>query len=514
MDSRFKKFAPFSLYLAIAAAIVMGGLYIVQREFNLYIQISLALFVVGLAGYVILDPDSVRQFLTGRQARYGSNAVLLSIAFVGILVVVNYLVYQNSTRWDLTEDQQNTLTDETQATLDTLEQPIQVSAFYTPDLPTTTAETLLDNFGFYAGDNFEYQFIDPLTEPVAAQQAGITQNGTLVVQYGERSEQITNPSEMELTSAIIRLISGEERVVYFLTGHGELSPNETGEAGYYQVKSTLERKNYKVEMLSLLSTNTIPEDASLIVIDGPSQPVSENEIALISEYLDAGGSLIVMEEPTIVTNFGDSIDPLAEYLNANWGIELGNNIVIDTTSSQPFVAYANSYASHPVTEEVGQVSTAFPTVRSVTVSENAPVDVNATELILTAAQTWAETDLDSLANNEEPTASEDDLIGPISLAVLAEKSAGSRVAVFGDVQFATDDNFNYLGNGDLIVNTVDWAVGQEELIDLTPRTAMQRLLLPPQPYTMNLILLGTVFLMPGIVLVAGIVVWIQRRRRG
>jgi hypothetical protein len=68
-------------------------LYIVQREFSLAIQISLSLVLIGLALYVILDPQRVRKGLTGRQARYGSNAILLSVAFIGIVVVINYLFF-------------------------------------------------------------------------------------------------------------------------------------------------------------------------------------------------------------------------------------------------------------------------------------------------------------------------------------------------------------------------------------------------------------------------------------
>ena len=69
-------------------------------------------------------------------------------------------------------------------------------------------------------------------------------------------------------------------------------------------------------------------------------------------------------------------------------------------------------------------------------------------------------------------------------------------------------------NGDLFINTIDWAGGQEELISLTPKTPTQRMMLPPEPYMVNLILLGVVFVLPGAVLISGIVVWVQRRRRG
>src|SRR5512133_3606592 len=47
---------------------------------NLALQISIALLIVGLAAYEIMTPDTVRRFLTGRQARYGSNSLILTIA--------------------------------------------------------------------------------------------------------------------------------------------------------------------------------------------------------------------------------------------------------------------------------------------------------------------------------------------------------------------------------------------------------------------------------------------------
>ncbi|NIP43347.1 MAG: hypothetical protein GWN00_23855, partial [Aliifodinibius sp.] len=104
-------------------------------------------------------------------------------------------------------------TEETLDTLDSLEEPVQITAFFSPNRPTTNAEAVLERFKFYSDGLVEYEFIDPLTNPVAAQEANITQDGTLVIEYGDRSEQITNPSELEITSAIVRLISGEEHVV-------------------------------------------------------------------------------------------------------------------------------------------------------------------------------------------------------------------------------------------------------------------------------------------------------------
>ena len=186
MKRDWRRFAPFALYLSILAAIVSAGLYIVFREFNLPLQISLALVVLGLAIFVILDPERSRQALTGRQARYGSNAVVMGLAFIGILGVVNYLIYQNPKRWDLTENQQFTLAPETLDTLNTLPEPVNATAFFTQRTPSDTAEGLLDQYKFKGDGQFDYQFINPEADPVAAQQAEITRDGTVVLRMGER----------------------------------------------------------------------------------------------------------------------------------------------------------------------------------------------------------------------------------------------------------------------------------------------------------------------------------------
>ena len=85
----------------------------VTDKLNLALQISIGILVIGLATYVMLSPDTIRRFLTGRQARYGSNSLILALAFAGIIFAANYIVFNNPKSWDLTEDKSNTLAPET-----------------------------------------------------------------------------------------------------------------------------------------------------------------------------------------------------------------------------------------------------------------------------------------------------------------------------------------------------------------------------------------------------------------
>jgi ABC-type uncharacterized transport system involved in gliding motility auxiliary subunit len=512
----WRRFAPLGLYLAGLAALASIGLYIVQRQWNLYLQISLGLVVIGLALFAVLDPERVRVALTGRQARYGSNALVMSIAFIGILVVINYIVYKNPKRWDLTEDKQNTLAKETVDTLKGLPSKVEAQAFFTARSSTDYAKGLLDQYKFSSNGKFDYQFIDPEADPVSAQNAGITADGTIVMKMGGRTELVKVVSEKEMTAALVRLMTNEVVPVYFLTGHGERSLDTAGDNSLTQLKSTLESKRYQVKTLNLAVDQKVPDDARVIVVAGPTKPVTVQEVELLKGFLDKGGALIVMEEPLLVTEFGDEADPLADYLTTAWGITLGKDIVIDQSSQQPLIAVAAQYSNDLITQKLQGIISYFPSARSVQ-AKAPPSGVTATELVFTGSQSWAETDLAAMRNQQQVSPDQNtDLFGPVPLAVSAEMTANARerVVVFGDSDFAADANFSRYANGDLIVNAIDWSAENENLINLTPKTPIDRVLLPPQKYSIGMVLLGSVFVIPGLVLVAGVVVWIQRRRRG
>src|SRR5204862_301605 len=134
---------------------------------------------------------------------------------------------------------------------------------------------------------------------------------------------------------------------------------------------------------------------------------------------------------------------------------------------------------------------------------------------VSAQDSWGETDIQSINNNQITFDQTKDLPGPITLAVAGENSAAnSHVVVAGNSYFATDQNYAAYGNSALLLNSIDWTAGQNNLVNLNPKTPTQRVMVIPAVITMGLILFGSIFLLPGIVAVGGIATWIQRRRRG
>lgn len=527
MDDKFKKFAPLGLVISALAVLALVGFFLTDALSKTQIVtlpdpelisrglwISAATAVLGLALTALLDPEGVRKFFTGRQVRYGSNSLIILLAFIGVLFFVNALVLDNPKDWDMTEDKQNTLAPETVAILESLETPAHARAYYSSSLSTESAARLLENFKINSKGKFTYEFINPEFNPVLAQQDNVERDGTIVLAMGERREVVSFSSERDLASGILRLINPGERFVYFVSGHGELSIETAGETAYTLVRRSLEFKNYTVATLNLLSEGKVPENAGAVVIVGPQRPYAEAEVDALRNYLNQGGGLIVMKEPPLSAEAIEISDPLDELL-LEWGIAFNNDFVIDPNVTPAIIAVAdpNTYASHPITQGLFGYYTAFPTTRSLKTLET-PETIILTPLALTGSTAWGETNLESLGDNSAQFDADADNSGPLMLAVAAEDwTKNSRVVVFGDSELAADAIYQQ-GNGDIVINAVDWVAEQDEQISLTPKDSISRQY--RQPGTLGLIamLLGALCVLPLIIAGAGVSTWLARRRQG
>jgi ABC-type uncharacterized transport system involved in gliding motility auxiliary subunit len=461
-----------------------------------------------------------KQNLSGRQVKYGSNALVMTLAFMGILVLVNVLVYQYARSilpLDLTQDKVYSLTQETRDVLTKLTEPVTVTAFYSQQIPTDQVQKLLDQYQHFSAGNLQYRFIDPVQDPVAAQQAQITQDGVLVVALGDRQQVVNQAAEQQLTSALLRLTNPNQRVVYILTGHGERDFDNAGQDSFSLVKQNLENKGYQVKPLALLTSNEVPQDADVVIVAGPQQPLSKDEIDLLASYLAKGGAVVALEDPVLQTDIGEAPDPLVDYLAETWGINLGKDVVIDQNSNQSvFFPIGVSYTDHPITDNLAGMYSIFPQARSVTVKRASAAYTQQILVYTSAANAWGETDLEGIKTNAELKFDQAiDVSAPVPLGAIGENFQNKgRVVVFGDSDFATDPNFSYYANGDLLMNAIDWAAGEESLINLTPKQQTQRLMVAPKESTMNLIFISTVILVPGMALVAGGMAYLERRKRG
>ncbi len=482
--------------------------------FDRAIWVCLSVFILGLALTAFMDPSRTRKFLVGRQVQYGSNAFIMLVAFLGIIFFINLLAFQNPKSWDLTESQKNTLAPETIAMLKALPQPVTAKAYFTTRAETGQARKLLENFKQYGSGKFTYEFIDPETNPVAAQQDGVDRDGTIVLLMANQKEMVSYADEEGLDVAVVRLINPEKRVVYFMTGHGEADTEKAGDTSYSLVRTALVNKNYTVKSLNLGSNGAVPSDANAIIIPGPQTPLLSDEVKILQTYLNQGGALIVMEKPRALTKFGENFDPMTDLL-VSWGINQQNDIVYDPNANPPLLVYADplNYAEHPITNNLRGVNSRFFTTQSLILSDNTQ-EITLTPLAKTYSDAWGETDFSTIQSNQVSYDQTNDVPGPLVLAAAAENSTSkARLVVFGDSEFASDALYK-LGNGDILLNSIDWATQQEQLISLTPKNNTTRTYNPPGSIGLIGIILISLCAIPLLIIAGGFSTWYSRRKKG
>jgi gliding motility-associatede transport system auxiliary component len=210
----------------------------------------------------------------------------------------------------------------------------------------------------------------------------------------------------------------------------------------------------------------------------------------------------------------------------DWGIDAGNDIVVDASGmgrligADASIPVAASYPSHPITENFNLL-TAYPLARSMSPIEGGTNGHTAQRLVETSRQSWGETDLQSLLAGSPKFDEGKDKTGPIALACAVSaaapgasandaKKAETRLAAFGDSDFASNGFLGVQGNRDLFLNTINWLAQQENLISIRPRDAEDRRITLTADQQRRIFFL-TVLIVPGLILAAGVQTWWRRR---
>src|SRR5689334_11541724 len=170
-------------------------------------QYSNRLAIAGLVCtllYILSQWREIAQAFGGRQARFGTLATASVIVVLAILVAINYLGARRNKRWDLTAAKQFSLSDQTRKVLTELKQPVHIRVFARSE-DFERFRDRLDEYT-YASKQVNVEYLDPEKKPALAQQYGITALGTVVFEYGKRTEKVTSDGEQELTNGLIKVV--------------------------------------------------------------------------------------------------------------------------------------------------------------------------------------------------------------------------------------------------------------------------------------------------------------------
>jgi len=526
--------------LALLGAIgllVAAAFTLVYGEFGPPARLALAAGILLLGGAIAINPEATLDIVRSRESRYGSNAALISVAFVGILVVVNVLAARFYQRWDLTAQRDFSLSEATLKVLRELPAPVHATAFFSGSLSDRQkTQDLLKEYEARSGGRLTWEMVDTNADPVRPRLEGINVDGTIKFKWadplmGDRKQDTITSDESHITTALIKLVNPVPLKVYFVTGHGERELDKFDDDGYSELKTQIQADNFTVDSLNLLAAGNIPEDAAAVIIAAPKTPFQEAELAAIARYMDGKGRLVLLVDP--FQNVSDAADaqPVsnAEEIIKRWDLTFGKGVALDPVSSlqqSPATLIIQRYGLHNIVKDLGGVISVMPFTTSIDIPNfmKRTVDVNALAMTFDT-RSWLETTRGAAANFDEG----EDKRGPLTLAVAVEevetaptqdlppgfedpnKRVKNRAVIFGTSEFAINGLIKQpFANRDVVLNSLNWVTQTDQLIAQRPRIEERRtvFLTPAQS---NFVFFSSALFFPLILLGLGSVIWWVRR---
>ena len=512
--------------LGLVSIIVGFLISIILPDIKIFAWGLIAFGIILISSAAIVNFRRVKGAVTSRRGKFGTSTTLMISIFAGIVVLVNAAGVGAYHQFDVTSLSQFTLTSQTKGVLAQLNTTVTAKFFYDPTDTTGVAAygySMLMEYQNFA-PKLKIDMIDPDKSPEEARQYGITDSSlynTIVFettnpdhQYPVFPSEIEQQAEYSFTNAILEVTGIVERRVYFATGDGEASPDTT----LTIAKNVLQTNLLQVMTINLQTVSSIPDDCALLILAGPTLPMTEAEQEVIANYLTADKAVLFMTNP-------NSPDDIAKLLKP-WGVDVQNGTIIDPTShlttnlSTPTVTKSRSWEATQSTDVISS-SVFFPGATAVVAQTTPPTNMEVTPLVWTTADAFMVQNYDPSTTPTFDSATETKQAWAIGAFILPTEitdssgnvtgyNQGPNIIVFGDSDFISDTNFNSGNNGDLFVYIVKALGAGTDIMPLDRKVlTTRRLVISPEATTF--LNISSIALLPAIVLIIGAIMWWRRR---
>ena len=469
--------------------------------------------------------------LKTRSFRIGGYSIAITLVVLAIAIAVNVLAGALPATWtqfDTTSLQLLSISEQTEKIVRSLDTQVNVYWIVQSGQEDTTLEGLLSRYTAL-NSNVKLTKKDPDVYPTFAQQytSHTITNNSLVIESGQRycyigndeiyvydtsnyyytgSYDVSFDGESAITSAIAYVTNEDLPRIYILSGHGEMTlPDSFREA--------IGTENMETAELSLLTMESVPEDADCILVCAPTSDLAEEEKEMLSAYLQGGGNLFLITAPLQEDVALTNLNALME----QYGVTTQKGIVVE--GSQNNYAFGTPHyllpnlSSHAVTEPLLDAGyyVLLPIAGGLKV-DSVPSGVTVSKLLTTSSSAFSKIAGYGLTTYEKE---EGDIDGSFALAVAITdyNSDGKIVWVSSSALVAENCNSRVSGgNQDFFLNSLGWMCEQEESISIHAKS-LEYDYLTMDSGTMSVLTVLVMIILPAGFLAMGILVWFRRKRR-
>ncbi len=458
--------------------------------------------------------------------RAGSYSLVMTAIVLAMVIMVNIFVSvlpTTLTKLDISSSKLYSITSNTKVVVNALKKDVTIYWVVQSGEEDSVIENLLGKYESLS-DHIEVVKKNPDVYPTFAEQytSDTVENNSLVIECGEKNRYIGYSSiyltetdaygytsttsfdgEGLLTSAIDYVVSDDLPQLYLLEGHGEAELPQ----GFAE---QMEKENIETNTLSLLTIETVPEDADCVMIYGPSSDISETEKEMLIDYVAGGGNLMVMAGPVDGAELTNLHTVLEEY-----GVASEEGIVIEGDENSYLYGYPYALIptmnSHEITDYLieEKYSPLFPISQGLVISGNSG-NGTVTELLTTTSSSYSKVAGYNLSTYEKE---EGDIDGPFAVAVEIEDMSGGQIVWFSSSEFVSDENNSYASgaNVNLAMNGLSSLIGETETMAIRSKSLDYNYLTISETISQTLkVLMIGVF--PLAYLGIGIMVAVRRRR--
>ncbi len=547
-----------------ALALVMAGLIaLLQGQISGWVLLCVILGAGGIGLWMWGAPGEFQAWIAGRQTRYGTTSVLVTILFIGLIAYAYVLVDRANITADLTSVQRYTLNSPTLETIDQLRARgyrVRIIGFFssTKLREQESADLLLRQYDAEGGSTVEIMYIDPDERPDLAahynyqpgldgrlvlavlgtdgtprQREIVQDDGTVALQVVTLL--LGEANERDITTGLKTVASAGEFTIYFTTGHGERDLSQIDDTGISRLFVSLDGEGIAAYPLTLADVPAVPDDANAVLIVGAWDSFTEDEVQKLAAYMERGGRLGIFADPPLVeaaiigregNTFLQEGDPLSQYIWNEFGIRARDALVIETNAElvngSQWIPIINSIAPHTIMQDVRDRPIYMRYVRPIELVSEPDVRQNRyvrEPLLYTSVESFAETDLVAFLNSQVGYDPQVDIPGPLLVGVTArrqlefQEEVQPRLIIIGDSDVLKNEYVKQIpGNVFLWTDIVDWLTGFSQAITFAPVSDPTLLKLVVTSQERNTIAVITMIILPGVVLLAGMVVWWYRRR--
>lgn len=478
------------------------------------------------------------QLLYKKHGTYRAGMSVFACVAVVLINLITVNLPSQYLKYDISEQKLFTTGEQTAEELEKLDEDITLYLIAQQGGEDTTLLELLDRYEGLS-DHITVDTIDPVLYPNFVSQytdENLSENSILVVGqersravdyydiYGYSMDYSTYSSSLDsfdgegqITSAIDYVTADEIPVLYTLEGHDEATLSTS-------LTESVEKENIEIRSLSLLTSESVPEDAEILLIYGPLSDISAEEKDKITAYLDQGGQVIYLR------GYTDQDIPNLDALLKEYGISVTEGTVMEGSSDHylpnypyyllPDINYSDYTSDVSSRYVLLPFSQGMTQVMSETEAEESDTGLNYESLLTTSDQAYSKVNMDSQNLEME----EGDIAGPFDLGVVVTKaidgeedtedSREAKLVVFASETLldGQTDAMVSGGNSALFMNVVSQLADHESTVSIEAKSMAVTYLTVTAGSAIFWGLL-TVLILPLFLLILGGVIWFQRRKR-